>query len=123
MNSIDDADVEAMLGTLFDQLLMPIAESMRAEGREAFPRKPDVSWLSYYVRRRRSVMTAADFASVACADGAEFVQRLQAHWQHLGRDELVAVAPQFGAAAEALRLARQPGAPSAEPSPFVYAMF
>ncbi len=123
MNSTDEASVEATLGALFDQVLMPISARMQAAGQEAFPRKPDVSWLSYYVRRKRSAMTAADFGGIACADGEELAQRLAAHWQQLGRPELAAVAAQFGVAAESLRLARRPGAAAPDPSPYVYAMF
>ena len=63
MNSTDNDELDAMLGALFDEVLTPIANAMRARGEHPFPLKPDVSWLSYYVRRRRSTTTAADFTS------------------------------------------------------------
>jgi len=123
MNSTDDALVQALLGTLFDQVLMPISARMQAAGEEAFPLKPDVSWLSYYVRRKRSAMTAADFTGIACANGAEFGQRLESHWRQLGRHELADLAQQFGQAAEAARQAHRGDSGGREPSPYVYAMF
>ncbi len=123
MNSTDPADLEAMLGALFDQVLMPVSGRMHDAGEEAFPRKPDVSWLSYYVRRKRSSMTAADLGGIACVDGIEFAQRLEAHWRALGRTELAALAGHFGTVAEAARLARKASAPERAVSPYVYAMF
>lgn len=123
MNSTETPRLEAILGTLFDQALLPLAQRMQARGEQAFPLAPDVSWLSYYVRRKRSSMTAADFSGIACADGAEFGARLEAHWKALGRDELAALAGHFGWAAETARMARQADAPARQLSPYVYAMF
>ena len=123
MNLTDTSDLEAMFGALFDQLLMPLAQRMVDAGEEAFPLKPDVSWLSYYVRRKRSSMTAADFSGIACVDGGEFAQRMEAHWRALGRDQLAALAGQFGQVAEAARLARKADAPQRALSPYIYAMF
>lgn len=120
MNSTD----EKALGQLFDEVLLPIATRMRAAGVQAFPLQPDVSWLSYYVRRKRSAMAAADFSAPACADGAELAQRLAAHWQALGRHELAAEAARFAQVAAALKSAREASdAPADAPSPYIYAMF
>ncbi len=120
MNSTDDVEMAARLGALFDTLLLPLAQRMQAEGIQAFPMAPDVSWLSYYVRRRRSSMGPADFDSAACAGLAELEARLAAHWLALGRTELAAQAGQFAAAA---RVPAADGADGAELSPYVYAMF
>jgi hypothetical protein len=122
MNSTDD-DAAAMLGALFDEVLMPIAQRMKADGIQAFPLAPDVSWLSYYVRRKRSAMGPADFSSASCGDVAEFEQRLCAHWDGLGRHDLAAQAGQFAKVARAA-MAAQAGQPAkADLSPYVYAMF
>lgn len=120
---MNSTETDALLGALFDEVLMPIAAQMRASGVEAFPRAPDVSWLSYYVRRKHSAMTAEDFERPACADIAQFEARLAAHWQALGRAALAAQVSHFARAAEAARAERDAGAVKPVLSPYVYAMF
>jgi hypothetical protein len=127
-NSGDDSGA---LGALFDQLLLPMAQQMRELHLGPFPLAPDVSWLSYYVRRRRSTMAPADFVAPACRDVAEFEQQLAVHWQALGRHALAAEVGQVGRAATAALAARRAreadpnGDPNAgaELSPYIYAMF
>lgn len=123
MNSTKDAQLAQLMGALYDEVLAPIAGRMRAQGLQAFPLAPDVTWLSYYVRRRRSAMTHDDFTSAACADPAEVALRLAAHWHALGRHELAGHAARFAADAATARplLAAAPAAD--QPSPYVYAMF
>ncbi|MDP3672650.1 MAG: hypothetical protein WA191_17585 [Telluria sp.] len=124
MNSIDEDKVAAPLAALFDEMLLPIAQRMRAQNVLAFPMEPDVSWLSYYVRRKHSQMTSADFISSSCSDIAEFEQKLAQHWQALGRHELAAKVALAGRAATAARASQaERGADAAELSPYVYAMF
>lgn len=121
MNSTEEPNpLHDALGALFDDVIVPLAERMRQDGRQAFPTQPDVSWLSYYVRRKRSLMLPSDFTSAACADAAELEARLRAHWESLGRDELAGHAARFAAAARPLA---QESATGAEVSPYVYAMF
>jgi hypothetical protein len=119
MNSTDDA----ALGAYFDTVLMPMAAHMRAEGRLPFPVAPDVTWLSYYVRRKRSTMAPADFGAASCADIEQLEAQLAAHWHELGRHQLAGTVAQLGTAARAARAGRSSGPPSAEVSPYVYAMF
>ncbi len=123
MNSIEDAKMASAMGPLFDEVLMPIAQRMREAGVQAFPLEPDVSWLSYYVRRKRASMTRADFTSCSCTDFADLERRLAAHWHSLGRHELAAHAGQFADAARAAKAALVGDEPEAELSPYVYAMF
>ena len=128
MNSIENTQpgngqVDAMLAALFDEVLMPMAQRMREAGVEVFPRAPDVSWLSYYVRRKRSAMKPDDFSSASCSDVDEFEQRLAAHWQALGRHELAAHASQFAIIARAAMRAQVNLPARVELSPYVYAMF
>ena len=123
MNSTDrhdDEQLAAQLGALFDELLLPMAQQLRARGAAPFPLAPDVSWLSYYVRRRRSFMTPPDFSSASCADVAELAERLRRHWQGLGRDALAEQAGRFAAVAQVLPAGR---VAESELSPYVYAMF
>ena len=116
-------DLDAVLGALFDEVLMPISTHMHSEGEQAFPLRPDVSWLSYYVRRRRSVAVADDLDGASCASPAEFGARLAAHWQRMGRHALLPQVQHFAHAALLARAAcaERPAAPSL--SPYVYAMF
>lgn len=123
MNSTDPDDLEAALAALFDHVLLPISQRMQAEGAEAFPRGPDASCLSYFVRRGRSSMQPGDFSGIACRDGGEFGQRLAAHWEGLGRHELASHVHAFATVAEIARTSRASTMPSHELSPYVYAMF
>ena len=123
MSSTKEEQLAQRMGSLFDEVLLPIAERMQAAGIQAFPLAPDVTWLSYYVRRRRSAMTHDDFTSAACADPAELGVRLAAHWQALGRTELAGHAARFAADAAAARPLLAAGTAADEPSPYVYAMF
>ncbi|MBZ2209493.1 hypothetical protein [Massilia soli] len=123
MNSTKEAQLAQLMGTLFDEVLLPISQRMEAAGVQAFPLAPDVTWLSYYVRRRRSAMTHDDFASAACADPAELALRLAAHWNTLGRTELAGQAGRIAADAAAARPLLQAGSAAEAPSPYVYAMF
>ena len=119
---MNSTDTDA-LGTWFDTVLMPMAAALRAEGRQPFPVAPDVTWLSYYVRRKTSAMTPPDFSAASCTDVAELELRLRAHWQALGRDALAAHCASIGEAARQARAARSVGTADGEVSPYVYAMF
>ncbi|HEU4374782.1 MAG TPA: hypothetical protein VFS02_14890 [Telluria sp.] len=123
MNSIKDAQIATAMAPLFDEVLLPMARHMQAAGIQPFPLEPDVSWLSYYVRRKRASMTRDDFTGASCVDVADLELRLAAHWQALGRHELAAHAARFGAAASAAQALLAADAPDAELSPYVYAMF
>ncbi len=123
MNSTNDAAMSMAMGALFDEVLMPIAQRMRDAGVQPFPLEPDVSWLSYYVRRKRASMTRDDFTGASCVDIADLELRLTGHWQALGRHELAAQAAPFGAAARVAKALLATDAPGGELSPYVYAMF
>lgn len=123
MNSTNDALMATAMGPLFDEVLAPMAERMRASGVQPFPLEPDVSWLSYYVRRKRASMTRDDFTGASCVDVADFELRLAAHWHALGRHELAAQAGRFGDAARAAQALLAAQAPESELNPYVYAMF
>ena len=123
MNSTNDALLANAMGPLFDEVLLPMAQRMQAAGVQAFPLEPDVSWLSYYVRRKRASMTHDDFTGASCVDVADLQQRLAAHWKALGRYELAAQAARFGEAASAAQAVLAADSPETELSPHVYAMF
>lgn len=123
MNSTEQTELQAAIGQLFDDVLAPIAARMRADGMAAFPLAPDQSWLSYYVRRRRSSMTREDFLGPSCADAADLERRLSAHWHALGRHELVSHVARFSEAAQAAQRLLRSARVDPDLSPYVYAMF
>lgn len=123
MNSTNDELMATAMGPLFDEVLLPMARRLQASGIQPFPLEPDVSWLSYYVRRKRASMTRDDFTGASCVDVADLEVRLAAHWKALGRHELAAQAARFAEAASAAQALLAADAPESELSPYVYAMF
>ena len=109
--------------TLFDAVILPFSKQIAANGAAPFPTSPDISRLSYYVRRARSTMNPEDFHGAACADTQEFERCLAAHWTLVGRHDLAAKAGQFAAAACLARTARAKTQTTGEVSPYVYVMF
>jgi hypothetical protein len=118
--SSTEPDAGAAAAALFDEVLAPLSARMRAEGRSAFPVGPDAACGSYYVTRPRAAMRPEDFTAPSCGSVEEFEGALRAHWEALGRRDLVTEAPRFAAAA---RAAYALGDEDAEVSPFVYVMF
>jgi hypothetical protein len=114
---------EMSLGALFDEVLLPMHDHMRAEGRLPFPVAPDVTWLSYYVRRKHSSMEPRDFSAASCADLGELSSRLAAHWEGIGRHALAKSVGRVVSAAKVAREGNEPAQASAEVSPYVYVMF
>lgn len=119
MNSTDEA-LAAVMGPLFDEVLLPLAQR---QARAPFALAPDPGWLSYYVRRKRSQMRHDDFLSASCVDAQDLAQRLASHWRALGREELALAAPHFAAAADAARTLLADSVARDEVNPYVYAMF
>ena len=120
MSSIRDDEVRRAVVALFDDVLAPMAEDVRASGVEPFPLKPDAARDSYYVRRSKCAMTRDDFTAPSCADFEDFERRLAVHWKALGRHKLAGEVSHFAAAA---RAAYTTSEQDAEISPFVYVMF
>ena len=123
MNSTEQAELQATIGQLFDDVLAPISARMRADGIAAFPLAPDYAWLSYYVRRKRSSMTREDFLGPSCADPADLERRLGAYWSALGRHELVSHVARFGEAAQTAQNVLRSARADPDLPPYVYAMF
>ncbi len=120
MNSTKEDKVREVLGALFDDVLAPIAEGLRARAVEPFPLRPDKSCQTYYIFRSKRAMKREDFTFPSCADFEHFESRLAAHWKDIGRDNLADKASHFAGAA---RIAYALGDQDAEVSPFIYVMF
>ena len=130
MSSTNDTRADDLLAALFDDIVLPLSERMRASGVQAFPEAPDVQWLSYYVRRKHVANVPADFHEGSCADADEFALRLEEQWRALGRTELAGQVGRFAEVAAVLRAELKGGsadgetdAGSADVSPYVYVMF
>jgi hypothetical protein len=123
MSSTNDEQLRALIGPLFDELIIPLAAHMRTSGAPPFPLEPDASLHSYYAARPRPSMTRGDFTAPSCLDADELEQRLAAHWNALGRSELSRDAARIAAVARAAHAVFSAGRHEAELSPYVYAMF
>ena len=125
MNSTKEKEtaLEAAIGPVFDEVIAPMAARMRMAGITPFPLQPDVTWLSYYVKRKHSMMSHEHFTNPSCIDAADLAARLAMHWRALGRHELADEAARFGSAAEGAQKLLAGDTLSPELSPYVYAMF
>lgn len=123
MSSIDETRARAALGRLFDDILMPASEKLRAEDALPFPLKPDAARDSYYVSRSSRRMTRADFVFPSTVGTSDLTQRLEAFWRSAERHELAAAAPLIAEAAEAARAARSPEDDDSDVSGTTYVMF
>jgi hypothetical protein len=119
MSSTDDTKARDAMGTLFDQILMPLSEAVR--GAAPFHLRPDPSRTTYYVRRPAALVTREDFRAPSCADAAQFDRRLAALWRAAGRDRLAEQVAHFSDAARAAR--DHAGDQDADVSPLIYVMF
>lgn len=123
MSSTNDDKLRETIGPLFDELISPIAERRRASGTPPFPLKPDASLDTYFVPRAQVSMTRNDFTAPSCIDFDDFADRLTAHWEVLGRDELLDGVPRIVAVARTAHAAFQRDKQDADISPYVYVMF
>lgn len=123
MSSTDDDRLREEIGALFDDLISPIAERMRAGGMQPFPVRPDASLGSYFAPRAQVSMARDDFTAPSCLDPDDFADRLAAHWEALGRHELRDGVPRIAAVARAAHAAFEADRQDADVSPFIYVMF
>lgn len=123
MSSTNDDKPREEIGAFFDDVLMPMAERMRASGVQPFPMKPEASWPSYYARRSQCSMTHDDFTAPSCTDFEDFERRLTAHWNIRGRHELIGEVARITTAARAAHAAFTLDKQDAEVSPYIYVMF
>ena len=77
----------------FHDVLVPLAEAARREGKLFFSLRQDPQADTYYVEPTRRVMTRADFELRAAESVEDFVKELAALWTAEGYDELAEMAP------------------------------
>ena len=107
--------------TFFDEVIKPLAERARAEGKSFFPLGPDPEASTYFMEAPRRSMRPEDFELRAAESPEQFVAELASLWTHEGNDELAAMAPRLAELASAMAAQEQPEAEDL--SPFIYAMF
>ncbi len=108
-------------GQFFDEVVAPLTERVRAEGKSYFPRGPEPELETYFVEPSRKIMIPADFELRATESAAAFMTELAALWQLEGHKELAEMAPQL---AELVKnIPRQTEADQEDLSPFMYVMF
>jgi hypothetical protein len=81
--------------TFFEEVIVPVAEQRRAEGKSFFLLGPDAEAETYFVEPSRSVMRPADFELGATESTQSFVEELSARWIQEGNEELAAMAPRL----------------------------
>lgn len=105
----------------FDEMIKPLAERARAEGKSFFPLGPDPQAPTYFVEPQRKVMRPDDFELRAAESPEQFVEELAALWMYEGNGELAAMVPRLAELASAMAAQEQPDAEDLPP--FIYAMF
>jgi hypothetical protein len=115
---IEKRDDVATPAEFFREVLVPLAEAARREGKSFFPLGSDPQADSYYVEPARRVMTRADFELRAAESLEDFFRELAALWASEGHGELAALAPRL----RELVVQEANEDDEEEVSPFIYAM-
>jgi len=104
MSSIDPHRARNLTRTLFDEIVAPLAETMRVAGQQAyFPLAGEAGAKSYYQKPILGVMQPADFEFPGGGTAEGLVDALAAHWTAEGQSGLAAMAPTLKEIVEALR--------------------
>jgi hypothetical protein len=120
MSLIKEKDKELLAESFFNEVLVPLARKLNAEGKSFFPLKADAEQESYYEEPRRRTMTASDFELRAANSIEDFINELAALWISEGHAELAEMAGPLLALAPELR---ETQAQEGDVSPFMYVMF
>ena len=96
MNSTDTDRGRTLAGKLYNDALVPLAESRRAAGEEAyFPTARELGVKTYYNEVSPRTMSPADFEFPGGGDIDGFVKALAASWTAEGETALAAMAPRL----------------------------
>jgi hypothetical protein len=80
MSSTEADALGPELARVFREVLVPLAEALRASGWRAFPPGPEAGAPSYFVQRPRTVLSAADLRWPRTADVETALARLSELW-------------------------------------------
>jgi hypothetical protein len=108
--------------SLFDEVVVPLARSLRASGRpEAFARSGDPALSSYYEAPTLSVMRPADFDFPGGGDAIGLIDELGRYWRDRGDEPYAVLLPRLKEIAEILR--KEAAESSGEVDILCYTMF
>lgn len=104
MSSTEADRVRSLAGTLFDEVVVPLAKSRSESGTQPyFPLKGDSATESYFVAPVARVMGPADFEFPGGGSAEGLIDALVEYWSAQGETGLVTLAPRLREIAEALR--------------------
>jgi hypothetical protein len=104
MSSTEVISADDLARSLFDLILVPLAEARHASGRgNYFARAPEAGGTSYFAVCERAAAQPADFDFPGGGDAAGLIDALEAYWIQQGEDGLAAMAPRLKEIAAALR--------------------
>jgi hypothetical protein len=104
MSSTDVDRARALAGTLFDEVVAPLAEARKSAGQKAyFPFAPEAGAKSYFVEPILRKMSHADFEFPGGGTAEGLVDALAALWTAEGEMALAAMAPMLKEIAAALK--------------------
>ena len=103
MSSTDDNRARRLAAALFDAVVIPLAQSRRAAGEQAyFPLSAEGDAKSYYEKPVLRLMQAADFEFPGGGTAEMLIDALAASWTEQGESGLAAMAPMLKEIAAAL---------------------
>ena len=108
------------LDKFFHNEMLPVAEKLKSQQGDFFPLGPDDNASSYYIDRKCSKLTRADFEDNGC-DSVESLQAsLSKLWQSQDQSALVELTPSISELAAALRQVEEE---QKDVSEFIYVMY
>lgn len=111
---------DVMAAKTFRDVVIPLAEGLRQNGKSYFEMEPDPNAASYFVKPKRSVMEKADFELSGDASIESIMKAIFNYWIDAEDSELCQLIPPLTQIAVSLR--GEEGQKE-EVSEFVYAMF
>ncbi len=103
-NRIDNTGVDALVQSVFDDMVVPLANARRSAERPSyFPRSGEVGASSYFEAPSLAIMQSADFDFPGGGDPEGLIDAVAEYWRRQGEDHAAAMAPRLKEIAQALR--------------------
>lgn len=104
MKSTETNPVDQLTQALFDDMVVPLAQSIRASGRPAyFALAGEPGAASYFETPSVGVMQPSDFEFPGGGDPEGLIDAIAAYWTEQGETGAAALAPRLKQIAQALR--------------------
>jgi len=122
MNLIEPSLSQRLTAELFDQIIVPLGETLRADGEPTYlSMDPEEHSLSYFSQPSSTSMEAAEFDSSVYGTPELLIEGLSAHWENSGNTDLCSLIPMMREIASALQ--EEAVENDGSVSVFCYAMF